>query len=71
MAIKEKIEKALIKNQELIIKDPQKLSEFIEELEKEGFLIKKQYDLPPLDTIGRQLCQEISSSSSSTSSRKV
>jgi hypothetical protein len=59
MAIKEKIEKALAKNKRIAAEDPQKLSEFIEELRKEGLLIKKQYDLPPLDMIGRQLYKEI------------
>lgn len=64
MAIKEKIEKALTENKKMIIEDPQKLSEFIEELRKEGLLIKKQYDLPPLDIIGRQLYREITSNCS-------
>ncbi len=59
MAIKERIEKTLNENKKLIIEDPQKLSDFIEELKKEGVLIKKQYDLPPLDTVGRYLYQEI------------
>ena len=31
----------------------------IEELKRDGVLIKKQYDLPPLDTVGRHLYQEI------------
>lgn len=58
MDIKEKIEKTLDKNKRLITEDPQKLSDFVAQMQKEGLLIKKQYDLPPLDTIGRQLYQE-------------
>lgn len=59
MHIKDRIEKTLVKNRRLIIEDPQKLSDFIEELKKDGVLIKKQYDFPPLDTVGRHLYQEI------------
>ncbi len=59
MHIKDRIEKTLAKNKSLISEDPQKLSDFIEELKKDGVLIKKQYDLPPLDTVGRHLYQEI------------
>ena len=64
MLIKGRIEKVLAKNKRLINEDPQKLSDFIEELKREGFLVKKQYDLPPLDTVGRQLYREIASNSS-------
>jgi len=63
MTIREKIEKALSENKRVTAEDPQKLSEFIEGLRKEGLLIKKQYDLPPLDTVGRQLYQENASGS--------
>jgi hypothetical protein len=63
MAIREKIEKALTENKRITAEDPQKLSEFIEDLRKEGLLIKKEYDLPPLDTVGRQLYQEMASNS--------
>ena len=47
MSIKARIEKTLRESKRLIIEDPQKVSDFIEELNKEGILIKKQYDLPP------------------------
>lgn len=58
MAIREDIEKALAENKRIITDDPQKLSEFIEDLKKEGLLEKKQYDLSPLDIVGRQLYQK-------------
>lgn len=58
MSIKARIEKTLRESKRLIIEDPQKVSDFIEELNKEGILIKKQYDLPPLDTVGRSLYRE-------------
>jgi hypothetical protein len=58
MTITEKIKKTLVKNKKLIVEDPQRLSDFITELQKDGFLIKKQYNLPSLDTVGRQFCQE-------------
>jgi hypothetical protein len=63
MTIREKIEKALSENKRVTAEDPQKLGEFIEELRREGLLTKKQYDLPPLDTVGRQLYQENASDS--------
>jgi hypothetical protein len=56
MNIEEKIKETLNKN--LIVEDPQGLGDFVKEMQKEGLLIKKQYDLPPLDTIGRQISQE-------------
>ena len=58
MAITEQIKAVLNKNKKLIEEDPQKLGDFVEELRREGLLIKKQYDLPPLDMVGRQLYQE-------------
>ncbi|MGA2679204.1 MAG: hypothetical protein ABSF37_07880 [Sedimentisphaerales bacterium] len=58
MTIKEKIEKALAGNKRMSAKDPQKLSEFVEELRREGLLVKKEYDLPLLDTVGRQFYQQ-------------
>lgn len=57
MAVVDEVKKALDKNKQLIENDPQKLSEFVEELKKEGLLIKKEYGLKPLDIIGRQLYQ--------------
>ena len=57
MSVVEKVNKVLDKNKQLIENDPQKLSEFVEELKKEGLLIKREYELQPLDMIGRQLYQ--------------
>jgi hypothetical protein len=56
VTIKETVEEVLAKNKRLIEEDSQKLSDFIEEMQREGFLIKKQYDLPPLDSMGREFC---------------
>jgi len=58
MAIEKKIEKALDKNRVFIDSDPRKLGEFVEDLKNSGLLAKKDYDLPPLDTIGKQLYRE-------------
>ena len=64
MAIKKKIEKALDKNRAFIDSDPRKLSAFVEDLKNSGLVIKKEYDLPPLDTVGRQMYREKSKFSS-------
>jgi len=64
MAIKERIEKALDKNRVFIDTDPRKLGAFVEDLKNSGLVVKKEYDLPPLDTVGRQLYREKSKSSS-------
>jgi hypothetical protein len=58
MTIKERVKKALDKNKRLIETDPRHLSSFVEELNKSGLVIKKEYDVPPLDTVGRQIYQE-------------
>ena len=58
MAIKERIEKALDKNRVFIDTDPRKLGAFVEDLKNSGLVIKKEYDLPPLDTVGRQIYRE-------------
>lgn len=58
MAIKERIEEALDKNRVFIDTDPRKLGAFVEDLKNSGLVIKKEYDLPPLDTVGRQIYRE-------------
>lgn len=58
MAIRKRIEKALDKNRVFIDTDPRKLGAFIEDLKSSGLVVKKEYDLPPLDTVGRQIYRE-------------
>jgi hypothetical protein len=58
MAIKKRIEEALEKNREFVAKDPRELSMFIEDLKRCGLVVKKEYDLPPLDTIGKHVYRE-------------
>ncbi len=58
MDIKKKIEKALDKNRAFIDSDPRKLGAFVEDLRNSGLVVKKEYDLPPLDTVGRQIYRE-------------
>jgi len=64
MAIKERIEEALDKNRVFIDMDPRKLGAFVEDLKNSGLVVKKEYDLPPLDTVGRRIYREKSKSSS-------
>jgi len=64
MAIKERIEMALDKNRGFIDTDPRNLGAFVEDLKNSGMIIKKEYDLPPLDTVGRQIYREKSTFSS-------
>jgi len=63
MAIKKEIERALDRNRVFIDSDPRKLGDFVEDLRESGLLAKKDYDLPPLDTIGKQLYRERNQSS--------
>jgi len=58
MAIKERIENTLEKNRVFIDTDPRKLGAFVEELRNSGLVVKKEYDLPPLDTIGRRIYRD-------------
>ena len=51
------VKKILSNKKFLRQEDSQKLSDFLKEMQKEGFIIKKEYDLPPLDTIGREIYQ--------------
>lgn len=37
--------------------DRENLTNFFKEMQKEGLIIKKDYDLPPLDTIGSEIYQ--------------
>jgi len=58
MAIKERIEKALDNNKVFIEADPRRLAAFVEDLRNSGLVVKKEYDLPPLDTVGRKVYRE-------------
>ena len=64
MTLREQIEQTLAEESE-ITKRPafQKLNKFYTEMKKEGIVVKKEYDLPPLDTVGRKLYQEVRSKS--------
>jgi hypothetical protein len=56
MNIEERV-KATLSQKEDREKDPQfqNLREFYEAKKKEGVVVKQEYKLPPLDTIGRNL----------------
>ncbi len=58
MAIEKEIEKALDNNRAFVDSDPRKLNDFLKDLKNSGLLVKKEYDLPPLDTVGKQLYRE-------------
>jgi len=55
----EKLQEALRKFQEQVAADQDfaRLRDFYLEMDRKGFLIKKEYNLPPLDTIGRTAYQ--------------
>lgn len=64
MTLRERIEKVLSEEGEMTKRpDFKKLSDFYEEMKREGVALKKEYDLPPLDTVGRRLYQEVSNKS--------
>jgi len=58
MAITERIKRVLDKHNKEVDTDPRKLGEFLEELKNNGLVVKKEYDLPPLDTVGRRIYRE-------------
>lgn len=62
MKIKERIEKTLAKEAEH--PDFKKLAEFYEQMRQAGVALKKPYDFPPLDTVGREFYKELVSTSS-------
>jgi hypothetical protein len=57
MTIVEEIQKELIEKKELLGKSEgfEELQEFYTEMQELGIAKKPQYDLPPIDTIGRHL----------------
>lgn len=61
MKIKERIKETLDKEAE----HPgfKKLAEFYEQMRRAGVVLKKPYDLPPLDTVGREFYKELISQS--------
>lgn len=66
MTIQERVQ--IILAEELKHPDFKKLSEFYEQMKQAGFVLKKQYDLPPLDTVGREFYKELVSKSSQIAS---
>ena len=62
MKIKERIEKTLAKQTKR--PDLKKFAEFYEQMRQAGVVLKKPYDLPPLDTIGREFYREVVNKSS-------
>ncbi len=61
MTLREQVEQTLSEEREITKRpDFQKLNDFYEEMKKEGVALKKEYDLPPMDTIGRSLYREVS-----------
>jgi hypothetical protein len=64
MTLRKRIEETLSEKREITERqDFKKLSDFYEEMKKEGVALKKEYDLPPMDTIGRDLYREVSNKS--------
>lgn len=57
MTIVEEIQKELVEKKELLEKSKgfKELQEFYTEMQELGVAKKPQYDLPPIDTIGRHL----------------
>jgi hypothetical protein len=55
MTISEELQKTIRENGQKFADQPsfQELSKFYAEMESKGLVIKKTYDLPQLDTIGR------------------
>ncbi len=64
MTIAERIKRALSDKDITERSDYKMLSEFYEEMKREGVVLKRSYDLPQLDTIGRGAYQEINNRSS-------
>ena len=61
MTIKERVEETLKQYREITkSSDFNNLRDFYEEMKKEGVAVTKEYDLPPLDTIGRRLYETAS-----------
>lgn len=58
MTIEEKVKEVLAEEKERE-KNPnfQNLRDFYETMKKEGLVVKQEYTLPPVDTIGRSLHQ--------------
>lgn len=61
MTIKERIEETLGEKKEEMAQRPlyRRLSDFYEEMKREGAVLKKEYDLPPLDTVGSGVYQDM------------
>jgi hypothetical protein len=65
MTIEEKVKQVLAEEKEREGNPNfQNLREFYETMKKEGLVIKQEYTLPPVDTIGRSLHQDSLKSSS-------
>lgn len=62
MTIQERVKKSLAK--EAKHPDFKKLAEFYEQMKQAGVVLKKPYDLPPLDTVGREFYKELAGTSS-------
>ena len=59
MTIEEKVREVLAEEKEREKNlNFQSLRDFYETMKKEGLLIKQEYKLPPVDTIGRSLYQD-------------
>lgn len=53
MTLRDKIERILSEQKEITEHpDFRRLSDFYKKMKKEGFVLKKRYDLPLLDTVG-------------------
>ncbi len=58
MTLEERIQRALAEDREITkTSDFKNLHDFYEEMKKQGVAIKKEYNLPPLDTVGHRLHQ--------------
>jgi len=59
LTIEEKMKDALEKYGGPDSPDFQRLRDFYEEKKKEGLVRKQEYNIPPIDTVGRVLCARL------------
>jgi hypothetical protein len=53
LSLKEDIEKIILKEAVIEDQDLRRLSDFYQEMRTRGVVLRKHYDLPSLDTLGR------------------
>jgi len=57
MSLVKEVKRAIEVREEILEEDTsfQELKKFYEEMLKDGYVVKQEYTLPPLDTIGHQI----------------